>query len=38
MTIRGVKKPGSLMITSAVRGLFKSNLATRQEAMTLLRG
>ena len=38
MIIRGVKKPGSVMITSAVRGLFKTNAATRAEAMSLLRG
>ena len=38
MTIRGVKKPGAVMITSAVRGLFKTNPATRAEAMSLLRG
>ena len=38
MTIRGVRKPGSLMVTSAMRGLFKSNLATRNEAITLLMG
>jgi GTP cyclohydrolase I len=38
MTIRGVKKPGTIMITSAVRGLFKTNPATRAEAMSLLRG
>lgn len=36
MTIRGVKKPGSTMVTSAMRGTFKSNLATRTEAVTLL--
>ncbi len=36
MTIRGVKKPGSVMVTSAMRGLFRSNLATRTEAITLL--
>lgn len=36
MTIRGVRKPGSLMVTSAVRGLFKSNQATRAEAMALI--
>ncbi len=36
MTLRGVKKPGSAMVTSAMRGLFKSNLATRTEAMNLL--
>lgn len=38
MIIRGVKKPGSVMITSALRGLCKSNPATRSEAMGLLRG
>ena len=36
MTIRGVKKSGSEMVTSVMRGLFKSNLATRTEAMKLL--
>jgi GTP cyclohydrolase I len=36
MTIRGVKKPGSVMVTSAMRGTFRSNLATRTEAITLL--
>lgn len=38
MTIRGVHKPGSMMVTSAMRGLFKSNLATRTEAINLLTG
>jgi GTP cyclohydrolase IA len=36
MTIRGVKKPGAEMVTSVMRGLFKTNLATRTEAMKLL--
>jgi GTP cyclohydrolase I len=36
MTIRGVRKPGSIMVTSAMRGLFKTNLATRNEAINLL--
>lgn len=36
MSMRGVKKPGALTITSAVRGLFKSSPATRSEAMSLI--
>lgn len=36
MTIRGVQKPGALTITSAVRGLFKSNQSSRAEAMSLI--
>ncbi len=38
MTIRGVHKPGSTMVTSAIRGLFRTNLASRNEVMSLLRG
>ena len=38
MTIRGIRKPGSRMVTSAMRGLCKSNPATRSEAITLLTG
>jgi GTP cyclohydrolase I len=37
MTIRGVKKPGSTTITSAVRGIFRSNHLTRAEAFSLLK-
>jgi GTP cyclohydrolase I len=38
MSIRGVKKPGSITITSAVRGLFKTNESSRAEAMALIHG
>jgi GTP cyclohydrolase I len=38
MTWRGVQKPGSVTVTSAVRGAFRENVATREEAMRLLRG
>jgi GTP cyclohydrolase IA len=38
MTMRGVRKPGSTTVTSAVRGLFRSNVATREEAMRFIVG
>ena len=38
MTIRGVRKPGSLCVTSAMKGLFRSNLSTRSEVMQLIYG
>lgn len=36
MTCRGVKKPGSVMVTSALRGVMHTNQATRAEALALL--
>jgi GTP cyclohydrolase I len=36
MTMRGVKKPGSKMITSAIRGIFRKNESTRKEALELI--
>ena len=36
MSMRGVRKPGALTVTSAVRGLFKDSPATRAEAMSVL--
>ncbi|MFO7907368.1 MAG: GTP cyclohydrolase I FolE [Planctomycetota bacterium] len=38
MTIRGVRKPGSLCVTSALKGVFRSNLSTRSELMQLIYG
>ncbi len=36
MTIRGVKKPGSVMVTSALRGIFKKDSRSRSEIMSLM--
>jgi GTP cyclohydrolase I len=37
MTMRGVRKPGSITTTSAVRGVFRSDARTRSEALELVR-
>ncbi|WP_407062161.1 GTP cyclohydrolase I FolE [Blastococcus montanus] len=36
MAMRGIRKPGSSTVTSAVRGIFRDNAATRSEAMSLV--
>ena len=38
MAMRGIRKPGATTVTSAVRGIFRENLATRTEAMSLVLG
>ena len=38
MTIRGVHKPGSTMVTSALRGICKDQPATRAEVLSLIHG
>ncbi len=38
MAIRGVRKPTSVCITSAMRGNFKDNQSTRAEVLALIRG
>jgi GTP cyclohydrolase I len=37
MAIRGVRKPGSVCTTSAMRGIFRANLTTRSEFLSLIR-
>ncbi|PKL47297.1 MAG: GTP cyclohydrolase I FolE [Planctomycetes bacterium HGW-Planctomycetes-1] len=36
MTIRGIKKPGSVMVTSALRGIFKKDPRSRAEVLSLM--
>ncbi len=38
MAIRGVRKPDSLCVTSAMKGIFRTNLSSRSEVMTLIYG
>jgi len=38
MTIRGVRKPGSICVTSAMKGIFRSNVSSRAEVMSLIYG
>ena len=38
MAMRGIRKPGAVTMTSAVRGIFKSDPRTRAEALSLILG
>lgn len=38
MSMRGIQKSGSTTVTSAVRGLFRENISTREEAMRFITG
>ena len=38
MSMRGIKKPGSRTVTSAVRGIFRSKSSTREEMLELIKG
>lgn len=37
MSIRGIKKPGAMTVTSAVRGLFRTNPSSRSEVLALIK-
>jgi GTP cyclohydrolase I len=36
MSMRGVRKPGTVTVTSAVRGIFRTDVATRSEALQFI--
>jgi len=38
MVMRGIKKPGSNVITSAMRGIFEKRAVTRAEFLSLVQG
>ncbi len=38
MTMRGVRKPSSRTVTSAIRGIFRSDMRSRAEAMAIIKG
>jgi len=38
ISMRGIKKPGTIMVTSAVRGVFRRHGVTRSEFLALVRG
>ncbi len=38
MTMRGIKKPGTIVVTSATRGIFRTRAVTREEFMALILG
>ena len=38
MTMRGIRKPGSMCVTSAMKGLFRERLSSRSEVMQLIYG